>query len=141
MDDPAIQIRLAGKDDLPFVGQDGYLAREILERKVAAREVLIAESHGMAIGYLRLEFLWSAVPYIGLIRVHEGWRRRGVGRALVQFVEEQLRAGGYGALHSSSQADEAEPQAWHRAVGFQECGIIAGINEGGIGEIFVRKDL
>ena len=37
--------------------------------------------------------------------------------------------------------NEAEPQAWHRAAGFRECGIIAGINEGGIGEVFFRKEL
>jgi L-amino acid N-acyltransferase YncA len=60
---------------------------------------------------------------------------------LLRFVEQDLRAGGYRALYSSSQADEAAPQAWHRKSGFQECGIIEGINEGGIGEIFFRKDL
>jgi len=141
MGDLIIQVRVAGEDELSFVGQDGYLATEVLRRKIAAGEVFIAEQDGVAIGYLRLEFLWSKVPYIGLIRVLDAWRRRGVGRALLRFVEQDLRADGYRALYSSSQADETEPQAWHRQAGFQECGIIAGINEGGIGEIFFRKDL
>ena len=141
MEDGIIQIRVAGEDDLPFVGQDGYLARDVLQRKIAAHEVLIAELDGVAIGYLRLEFLWSRLPYIGLIRVLDGWRRRGVGRALLRFVEQDLLARGYRVLYSSTQADEAEPQAWHRQAGFQECGNIAGINEGGISEIFFRKDL
>jgi len=44
-------------------------------------------------------------------------------------------------LFSSSQANEPEPQAWHRHVGFEECGFIAGINEGGVGEVFFRKVL
>jgi len=35
--------------------------------------------------------------------------------------------------------DEPEPQAWHRHMGFVECGIINGINENGIGEVFFRK--
>lgn len=141
MGDGLIHVRVAGEDDLAFVGQDGYLAVDVLQRRVTAREVLIAEQDGVAIGYLRLEFLWSKVPYIGLIRVLDGWRRRGVGRALLQFVEQDLRARGHRALYSSSQADEAEPQAWHRKLGFQECGIIAGINKDGIGEIFFRKEL
>jgi N-acetylglutamate synthase-like GNAT family acetyltransferase len=136
-----IQVRVADEDDLSFVGQDGYVATDVLQRKIAAGEVFIAEQDGVAIGYLRLEFLWSKVPYIGLIRVLDGWRRRGVGRALLRFVEQDLRADGYRALYSSSQADEAEPQTWHLQAGFEECGIIAGINEGGIGEIFFRKDL
>ena len=139
--DAGIKIRIAVDDDLTFVGQDGYVAPEVLRRKIAAGEVFIAESEGMAAGYLRLELLWSSIPYIALIRVNEPVRRRGVGRALVQFVEQQLLARGHSVLYSSSQANEPEPQAWHRTMGFKECGIIAGINRGDIGEIFFRKQL
>jgi len=141
MNEAGIQVRIADDDDLAFVGQDGYVVSEVLRRKIAVGEVLIAESEGMAVGYLRLEFLWSSIPYIGLIRVSEGSRRQGVGRALVQFVEQQLLARGHSVLYSSSQANEPEPQAWHRTLGFKECGIIAGINRGDIGEIFFRKRL
>lgn len=69
------------------------------------------------------------------------YQRRGVGKALLSYTEEFLREQGHKALYSSSQVDEMEPQAWHRHVGFEECGIIAGINEGGIGEVFFRKPL
>lgn len=65
----------------------------------------------------------------------------GAGRGLLSFLEAHLRAGGHAALYSSSQVNEAEPQAWHRHMGFAECGVIAGINEGEIGEIFFRKRL
>ena len=41
-----------------------------------------------------------------------------------------------GARDVSSQVDEAEPQAWHRHIGFVECGILAGLNEGDVGEVF-----
>lgn len=40
---------------------------------------------------------------------------------------------------SSSSEDEAEPQAWRRHMGFVECGFIAGMNEGGVGEVFSVK--
>ena len=141
VNDAGIQVRIAVDDDLTFVGQDGYVTSEVLRRKIAAGEVLVAESERMTVGYLRLEFLWSSIPYIALIRVNEQSRRRGVGRALVQFVEQQLRARGHNVLYSSSQANEPEPQAWHRRMGFKECGIIAGINRGDIGEIFFRRQL
>ena len=68
------------------------------------------------------------------------YRRQGVGKALLRFIETFLREAGHEALYSSSQADEPEPQAWHRHVGFEECGFIAGINDG-IGEVFFRKSL
>jgi hypothetical protein len=79
--DAGIKIRIAVYDDLTFVGQDGYVASEVLRRKIAAGEVFIAESEGIAVGYLRLELLWSSIPYIALIRINERYRRRGVGRA------------------------------------------------------------
>jgi hypothetical protein len=43
-------------------------------------------------------------------------------------------------LYSSATGDEVPPQAWHRHMGFEECGILVGHNEG-VGEIFFRKSL
>lgn len=144
-----IVIRFAKVDDLEFAYQDGYIPTEVLKRKIEAhiaanldciKEIVIAEWHGERVGYVRLEYLWSIVPYISLIQVLPAYRRRGVGKALLRFIETFLRAAGREILYSSSQVDEAEPQAWHRYVGFEECGFIAGINEG-VGEVFFRKSL
>jgi hypothetical protein len=44
-------------------------------------------------------------------------------------------------LYSSSQADEQGPQEWHLHMRFEECGLIAGINNDGVGELFFRKRL
>jgi hypothetical protein len=41
----------------------------------------------------------------------------------------------------SSQVNEPMVQEWQRKMGFQECGIIAGIIQGGIGEVFFTKSL
>lgn len=136
-----ISTRFAIPTDLDFVRQDQYLPPAMMIRKIDWREVVVAELNGSSAGYLRLEYLWSKVPYIALIRVLPDRRRQGVGKALLAFVEAFMRGQGHEALYSSSQVDEAEPQAWHRHVGFEECGIIAGINGGGIGEVFFRKQL
>jgi N-acetylglutamate synthase-like GNAT family acetyltransferase len=126
---------------LEFVRQDHYLPAAVVRRKIEWQEIVVAEISGTLVGYVRLEYLWSVVPYVALIHVSPGYRRRGVGKALLAHTEEFLRGQGHTALYSSSQADEAEPQAWHRHVGFEECGLIAGVNEGGIGELFFRKSL
>lgn len=137
-----LQIRTATPADEPIcAGWDEYLAPAFLAYKAANGELVLAEMDGNPIGYLRLEYLWGAVPYIGLIRVVPELRGRGVGKAILAHVEAACRAQGHRALYSSSQVNEAEPQAWHRAVGFVECGAIAGINPGGIGEVFFRKEL
>jgi GNAT superfamily N-acetyltransferase len=136
-----ITARLAHPPDLDFVQQDGYISADLVRQKIDRQEVFVAECNGTLVGYARIEYLWSLVPYLALITVLPSHRRQGVGRAMLRAMEEFLRAGGYVAFYSSSQADEPEPQAWHRHMGFEECGIISGINDGGVGEIFFRKSL
>ena len=139
MSEPEIVVRVATAGDLAFVSQDGYLPDFVVERKVSDGDVSIALRGGEPVGYLRLEWLWSKLPYIELIRVLEPSRRVGVGQALLAHVAAEVASRGHAVLYSSSQADEPEPQAWHRRMGFQECGLLAGLNEGGVGEVFFRK--
>jgi GNAT superfamily N-acetyltransferase len=138
---PEITVRAATENDLGFVSQDGYLPAPTVRRKVSDGDVYVALRGDEPVGYLRLERLWSRLPYIELIRVLEPHRRAGIGRALLAHAETEAASRGHNALYSSSQADEPEPQAWHRRVGFEECGILAGLNDGGVGEVFFRKSL
>jgi N-acetylglutamate synthase-like GNAT family acetyltransferase len=136
-----ILVRFATLYDTEFVSQDHSVSAELLRRKIEWREIFVAEQNKSLVGYLRLEYLWSIQPYIALIRVVPECRRQGVGRSILGYLEGYLRSRGHEFLYSSSQADEREPQEWHRHMEFEECGFIAGINEGGVGELFFRKRL
>jgi ribosomal protein S18 acetylase RimI-like enzyme len=137
-----ILVRFAIPEDLAWCEtRDHHIPPAIIAHKIGQTEILVAEVAGERAGYLRLEYLWSVVPYIALIGVVEPHRRQGVGRALLDFLEAHLRGAGRTILLSSSQVNEAEPQAWHRHMGFEECGILTGINPGGVGEVFFRKAL
>ena len=141
MTQPEVAVRTASEGDLGFVSQDGYLPAPVVRRKVREGDVFVAFRGDEPVGYLRLEWLWSTLPYVELVRVLEPHRRAGVGRALLAHVEAEAARRGHAVLYSSSQADEPDPQAWHRRMGFNECGFIAGLNEGGVGEVFFRKAL
>ena len=138
-----IKVRFADLMDLDgcITLDHPHMPAEVIQRKVEQREIIVAEKAGQLVGYLRLDHLWSFVPYIALIWVVEDQRQQGVGRAMLRYLENVLCEQGHTALYSSSQANEPEPQAWHRYVGFEECGFIAGINGAGIGEIFFLKEL
>lgn len=136
-----LRIRFASTEDQTLCKRLDWRWPGTVEGKIDDREYILAELGGQAIGFLRLEKLWGTIPYVGMIWLAAEHRGRGAGRAILAFLEQDLRANGYKMLLSSSQVNEAEPQAWHRAVGFHECGILAGINEGAIGEVFFRKDL
>ncbi len=135
-------VRWATSADLDFLLTTGavHLPVTMLTRKITWQEVAIAEQADKRVGYLQLDYLWSIVPFIAAIWVREPYRKHGAGRALLAFIEDYARAQGHSLLYSSSQLDEPPPQAWHRHMGFEECGILAGYNDG-IGEVFFRKRL
>ncbi|MBB6638298.1 GNAT family N-acetyltransferase [Cohnella thailandensis] len=120
---------------------DQHIPKHILSWKLQNQEIVLAKDDEDLIGYLRVEFLWSKFPYIGLIMVHPDYRGKGLGKGMLQYVEEHLKSKGLRKIYSSSQVNESPPQEWHRKMGFKECGIINGINEGNIGEVFFVKEL
>ena len=135
-------VRFAGPEDLEWcVVEDGLVLEKIMRNKIVNDEIIVVEVDGQLTGYIRLEFLWSAIPYIGMFFVVDEYRKGGIGRKMQDFLEEHLRSRGYDMLLSSSHANEPEPQAWYRSIGFNECGIISCLNEGGIGEVFFMKRL
>lgn len=154
------KVRFAELKDLDFCMKsdfshvDAYRGRgfmeQFLRRRIEAKDVILAEIDGSPVGYLRIEYLGLIAPCLGIIGVNEECQRKGIGTAMINFLEEYLlkrkgrqvfKCEGDALLYSSAEAIAVESQAWHRALGFKECGIIAGCNERGIGEIFFRKIL
>jgi len=137
-----LNIRFGTIEDYDFaISYDKYISKNLLRWKLENNEILVAEYNCKPVGYLRLEFLWSKIPYIGLILIDELNRNQGIGRQMLIYLEHSLKSQGFSKMYSSSQVNETGPQAWHRRMGFMESGIINGVNEEGIGEIFFKKDI
>jgi predicted GNAT superfamily acetyltransferase len=134
-----VMVRIAAPGDLDFIKQNSRLPSERLLQKIQRDEILILSVNDEPVGHLWFAFLWSTIPFIDLIYIKQDYQKRGLSRVLLGFLEAYLQESGYDVLYSSSQMDEPEPQAWHRHVGFEECGVISGMNDGGIGEVFFRK--
>ena len=136
-----VDVRFAEIEDLDFcIRMDfKHISEAVIKSRIKEKAIVLAEVNKKPIGYLRIEYLWLIIPYLGLILVEEEYRRKGVGTAMIKFLEGHLVRNGHKVLYSSSQVNEPEPQMWHRKIGFEECGIISGINPGGIGEVFFRK--
>lgn len=141
MADDHITLRWAEPADIHYLDHKDGLAREVLLRKISQGEILLFCITGKPVGQLWWALLWSTIPFIDLIKIEATHQNQGLSRVLLVFFETFLREGGYDVLYSSSQMDEPGPQAWHRHMGFEECGVINGLNDGGIGEVFFRKAL
>ncbi|WP_207910928.1 GNAT family N-acetyltransferase [Paenibacillus albiflavus] len=138
----SIEVRFGRLEDLEdVINGDQSVADHILKWKLENQEIILAEENKELVGYLRLEYLWSKYPYIGLIIVNPEYRGRGIGKRMLEYSQDYLTSKGLKSLYSSSQVNESEPQKWHRKMGFEECGILNGINSGNIGELFYVKKI
>ena len=107
----SVNVRFAEIKDLDFcVKSDySYVSKDVLKRKIREKAVILAEVDGKPVGYLRIEYLWLKIPYLSVIGVGEEYQRKGVGTAMIKFLEQHLRKCGHKILYSSSQADEPGP--------------------------------
>src|SRR5712692_5391263 len=96
-------IRYATDADWPFIEvmeRARRVTEPVLRAKLQLHDLVIAEQDGRSVGYLRLDPLWSCLPFIGLIWVVKEERRRGIGKALLAFVEQAARDAGWDVLYS-----------------------------------------
>ena len=137
------EVRIATEIDFEYCRKTDFphIKDHLLKQSIQNGWVYLVEINQSPVGYARLEFIWLAVPYIALIRIEENHQRKGAGTALVNRIFNDLKNQGYKKVYTSSEVMEPEPQEFHRKCGFMECGLIAGMNEKGIGEIFFVKKL
>jgi len=136
-----ITVRRAEPFDALPPGVARKLSAALLESKRRDGAILLAMVRGQPVGWLVHTMLWARVPFIELIHVEPDDRRLGIAAALLAALEDQLRCDGRELLFSSAQDDNAAAMSWHLQLGFDESGVIDGINAGGVGEVFFRKDL
>lgn len=70
-----------------------------------SERLIIAESEGRIVGYLMLGTNWNHTAELVAIIVDDAYRRRGLGRRLVQEAESFARARGLRALQWEVQTD------------------------------------
>ncbi len=138
-----LSVSLAGASDLKWImANDTHISEDVVGRKLQAEEYLVAKVNSEAVGGLRFGLFWSMIPFIEVIWVEERFRRRGIGRELVCYLEGYALAQGHRIILSSSQADEPEAQAFHRNVGFRDAGALVDLRPlQCVTEIFFVKNI
>ena len=137
-----LKIRFAEMHDLDScVELDLHKNTDIIKNKITMNEVIVAEVNNEVIGCLKIEYIWTHLPFISYIVIRKDFRSSGIGKSMLSFLENYLKKNGRSTLLSSTMTDAVNPQKWHLKMGFIECGILCGINEDGVGEIFFKKAL
>lgn len=137
-----LEIRFADFNDLKScVELDLHKNIDTIKNKISMKEVIVAEVNNEVIGCLKIEYIWTHLPFISYIVIKKEFRSSGVGKSMLSFLEKYLKDNGQTILLSSTMADAVNPQKWHLKMGFAECGMLCGINDDGVGEIFFKKVL
>lgn len=97
----------------------------------APAAVLVASDGNEIVGFVELSIRafaegceTSDVAYVEGWYVSPGWRRQGVGRALVRAAEEWGRARGCREIASDTAPDNSTSIVAHRGLGFRDAGLI-----------------
>jgi len=118
METKAIIIRHAEKKDFVWLKEhDDHIS----EGKIESKEVYIAEGNGAIIGWLRYNLFWDSVPFMNMIYFLEEYRKKGIGKILVKYWEEEMKQKGYTNVLTSTQSNE-EAQHFYRKLGYAEIG-------------------
>ncbi|MFI5280866.1 MAG: GNAT family N-acetyltransferase [Gemmatimonadales bacterium] len=105
----------------------GQRAAALVRLHADRRELLVAEDHGEAVGFLAYRTDWFQCTFVTLVVVAAHTRRRGVARALFQAVEGRSSSP---RLFSSTEETNAVSIQMHRAFGFIPSGHIDNLPQG-----------
>ena len=110
-----MNIRPAVSDDFPALARlDRHIPPQALEASLRLGRISIAEIHGALAGWLRWGLFWDSIPFLNLLFVLDGHRGQGLGRALMEHWEAQMRQSGYPALLTSTQSNELAQHFYYR---------------------------
>lgn len=132
-------IRFASTKDLDALTElDRHISAAELFNCVKLRRVIVSTENGRINGWLRYGLFWDNLPFMNMLYIIDGERGKGLGTALCEFWENDMRYTGYKLALTSTLSDE-RGQFFYRKRGYRDCGSL--ILPGEVTEIIMYKSL
>ena len=112
----ALMSRDLVENGLPWSWTAVRVARHIRGRD---SDVLTAWAEQQLIGFAVMEF-FAEHAHLNLLAVEPRYRQAGVGRQLMEWLEETARAGGIFFINLEVRAGNGGAQAFYRSLGYKE---------------------
>ncbi len=94
-------------------------------------EVVVARKHGRIIGFSVMQFRFAQrEAHLLLFAVVPPQRRRGLGRALLAWLEKIVRLGGISLIRLELRANNDGARSFYRALGYEDAGRLRGYYQG-----------
>ena len=100
---------------------DKHLPEAEFEKKVRDKQGYVLFDGQTPVGILRYNLFWDTVPFCNLIFIDWEHQRKGYGRKLMAFWENEMKTLGYDMVMVSTQADETA-QHFYRKLGYRDAG-------------------
>ena len=108
----------------------------------ADSEVVVARHSGALVGFAAMEFHFKERrAHLVLLAVVSGWRRNGVGRDLLAWLEKMALLGGIGSVRAEVRAENLGARRFYASVGYQETRRLPGYYSGREDALALRKHL
>ena len=147
-----LKIAPAARRDAPVLAD---LSRFTIERglpwrwtepRVAAlirdddSEVVVARQEGALVGFAAMEFHFKERrAHLVLLAVVSAWRRHGIGRELVAWLEKMAVLGGIQAVLAEVRAENVGARRFYAALGFEELRRLPGYYSGREDALALRR--
>ena len=90
-------------------------------------EVVVARSGDRPIGFANMQYRFAEKSaHLVLLAVEPAWRRRGVGRELLDWVERMAALGGIEEIRLEVRRANEAARAFYRRFGYREGGVLPG---------------
>ncbi|HCO68040.1 MAG TPA: GNAT family N-acetyltransferase [Dysgonomonas sp.] len=115
-------IRYAEITDYPWLKRnDIHISACVLKQKINLKEVYVVQEDNELIGWLRYNLFWDNIPFMNMLYLLEKYRRKGMGKRLVYYWENEMRKKGFKNVLTSTLSNE-EAQHFYRKIGYSEIG-------------------
>lgn len=102
--------------------------------------VLVARSIGVLAGFGIMHYR-TEEAHLLLLAVQPRYRRQGLGRRLVEWLEKPARVAGIHRIHLEVRAGNAGARAFYRALGYDEVRLIPNYYYGREAAVEMARDL
>ena len=117
-----VKIRYAEYSDKEYwFSVDQHMPESEFKHKVQTKRAYILCLNDKPIGLLRYNLFWDNTPFCTLLFIEKEYQRKGYGKQLMEYWEQDMKRQGYGMLLTSTQVDETA-QHFYRKLGYKDCG-------------------
>ncbi len=115
-------IRQVEKQDKEaWYALDKHLPESVFDEKVRCGHGYVFIEDEKIVGVLRYNLFWDNTPFCTMLFIDSDHRKKGYGKQLMEYWEQDMKSAGYGMLMTSTQVDE-DAQHFYRKLGYKDCG-------------------